>query len=127
MIDALASRDDAGRVAVVAWNAAIDSTQANGNPLLDRHMTVELDGLEASAYRLRHRRVDREHSNLAADWAAMRGAAWPSDEQWGRLRTANRLAELEPERLVRPSDGALSLDFDLPMPAISLLELEPAA
>jgi xylan 1,4-beta-xylosidase len=126
MIDALASRDDAGRVALLAWNTAIDSTQANGNPLLDRHMTVEIEGLQAPAYRVRHRRVDREHSNLAADWAAMGGAAWPTDEQWGRLRAANRLAELEPDRLVRPSDGAVTLDFDLPMPAISLLELEPA-
>ena len=125
MIDALATRDDAGRVALLAWNTAIDSTQADGNPLLDRHMTVEVQGLKARAYRLRHRRVDQDHSNLAATWAAMGREAWPSDEQWVALRAANRLEELGPERLVAANEDALTFDFELPMPAISLLELEP--
>jgi xylan 1,4-beta-xylosidase len=126
MVDALATRDDEGRVALMAWNTAIDSTQADGNALLDRHMAIEIHGLAAPAYRLRHRRVDREHSNLAATWEAMGGGAWPTDEQWVALRAANRLEELEPERLVEANEGALGFEIDLPMPAISLLELQPA-
>ncbi|MEP6679947.1 MAG: xylan 1,4-beta-xylosidase [Chloroflexota bacterium] len=125
MLDAVATRDDTGRVGLLAWNIAIDSSQADGNPLLDRRLTVEVHGLEARAYRLRHRRVDRQHSNLAGTWQAMGGREWPTDEQWLALREANQLEELEPGRRFEVTDGAVTLEIDLPMPAISLLELLP--
>jgi xylan 1,4-beta-xylosidase len=126
MVDALATRDDDGRVALLIWNTAVDSTQADGNPLLDRRITIQIEGLNAGAYRSSHRRVDRQHSNLAATWEAMDGGEWPTEEQWVALRAANQLEELEPERLVESNEGALALQIDMPMPAISLLELEPA-
>jgi xylan 1,4-beta-xylosidase len=95
--------------------------------LLDRRVELTIDGLEAASYRLRHRRLDEEHSNLNAAWAARSGGrAWPEDGDWDALRERDRLELLEPERVVRPEDRAVRLDIALPMPAVSLLELEPA-
>ncbi len=127
MVDALATRDVHGRMALLIWNTAIDSAQADGNPLLDRHITIQIEGLAARGYHLRHHRVDRQHSNLAATWHAMGGGEWPTEEQWVALRAANHLEELEPERLIEANEGVIALEIDLPMPAISLVELEPAA
>ena len=85
-------------------------------------MTVA--GLDPGPVRIRHRRVDARHSNIAAHWE---GGDWPDDSAWKRLQAADRLDELEPDRNVSVgADGRLSLDFTLPMPSVSLIELLPA-
>jgi xylan 1,4-beta-xylosidase len=125
MVDLLATGDDEGRIAMLAWNTTIDSTKSAGDPLLDRHITIRLDGLKDTLYRLRHRRLDRDHSNLAAAWERLGRPRWPTDDQWELLRRADQLQVFEGERLIQAGDGSASLAFDLPMPAISLLELTP--
>ena len=54
------------------------------------------------------------------------GADWPDEDQWAALREANRLEELEPARRVEPEGGVVEVAFDLPMPSVSLVELDPA-
>ena len=57
----------------------------------------------------------------------MGGGDWPTAGQWERLRAADRLESLLPDELVRVgSDGVAHLAFDLPMPAISFVEIRPA-
>jgi xylan 1,4-beta-xylosidase len=124
MVNVLATRDpDLGSIALLAWNSTVDSTKADGDRLLDRRLRLRVTGLEAATYRLRHRRLDLMHSNLGASWAAMDGGEWPTDEQWATLRAAEDLQDLEPAHDVAARDGTIEIDFDLPMPAISLLEL----
>ena len=126
MVQAIASRDDLGRIAILAWNGTVDVTKASGVPLLDRSTTLRLSGLNRGGYHLRHRRLDETHSNLVASWADIGGGAdWPNDAQWQRLIAENRLEELEPERVVDGSSGSIELAFELPMPSVSLLELTP--
>jgi xylan 1,4-beta-xylosidase len=87
---------------------------------------VTITGLGGARYCLRHRRLDATHSNLVAAWADVGGGAdWPEGEQWAELARRDRLDELEPDRIAEPQDGRLELGFDLPMPSVSLLELEP--
>jgi xylan 1,4-beta-xylosidase len=127
MVQAIGSRSDDGRLAIVVWNGTVDVTKAAGDPLLDRDAVLIVSGLDESRYRLRHRRLDEVHSNLVARWAAKsHGADWPNEMQWAELHAADRLEELEPPREVEPAEGAIELRFDLPMPAVSLIELEPA-
>jgi xylan 1,4-beta-xylosidase len=126
MVNAVGTRHSDGRVAVLVWNGTVDVGKAGGDPLLDRHVELSLLGLPARRYRLRHRRLDDQHSNLSATWVSISsGGAWPDESGWRALREADRLEELEPSRQVRPAHGALRLAFDLPMPAVSLIELEP--
>jgi xylan 1,4-beta-xylosidase len=89
-------------------------------------VTVEVSGLGAGAYLLRHYRIDVAHSNVAAVWERMRGEdPWPDEDGWRALHAANRLEELHPPRPVEVADGGVLAEFDLPMPSVSLLELVP--
>jgi xylan 1,4-beta-xylosidase len=126
MIDALASRDPAGGLAIVVWNGTVDVAKVDGDPLLDRHVEVVVTSLPEGRYRVRHRRLDERHSNVNAAWARVSGGrAWPDEAGWRALHQTDRLEELEPTRDVAVSEGALRLAFDLPMPAVSLIELDP--
>ena len=127
MVNAVATCDVDGRVAIVLWNCTVDVSKVGGDPLLDRRVELTVDGLDAPGYRLRHRRLDEDHSNLNAAWAARSGGrAWPEDGDWDALRERDQLELIEPERVVHPDGGAVRLHVELPMPAVSLLELEPA-
>lgn len=126
MLQAIGSRARDGRVTLVAWNGTVDVTKAGGEALLDRRAAVSLDGLSHDRYLLRHRRLDERHSNLVRSWAQIGGGAeWPSGEAWAELADRDVLEDLEPERVVSPSEGRVELSFDLPMPSISLIELTP--
>ena len=127
MVQAIGSRSDDGRVTIVAWNGTVDVTKAAGTPILDRTASMTISGLAGARYRVRHRRLDETHSNLVAKWAELGGGAdWPDEGQWTELAARDRLEDLEPERTIVPRGGTLELAFDLPMPSVTLLELEPA-
>lgn len=126
MVQAIGSRADDGRVTVLAWNGTVDVGKAAGEPLLDRSAALVISGLPAAGYRVRHRRLDERHSNLVAAWAEIGTAPWPTDEGWARLAEADRLEDLEPVRRLETDGGVLEVGFELPMPAVSLVELEPA-
>ncbi|HTG41988.1 MAG TPA: xylan 1,4-beta-xylosidase, partial [Methylomirabilota bacterium] len=124
LVEAWATSDPDGRIAIALWNGTIDQSKAAGDALLDRRVGLRVGGLAAGASRrVRHRRVDAGHSNIASHWD---GGDWPDSDGWRRLRAADRLEDLEPERRVRIGpEGALELEFDLPMPSVSFVELLP--
>ena len=126
MVNAVASVDENGRIVAVVWNGTVDVTKSAGEPSLDRHVSVSIAGLERLTYAVRHRRLDEDHSNINRAWGAMAGGRpWPSEDEWFELAAANELADFEDRRDVSPTGGAVTLDFDLPMPAVSLFELTP--
>ncbi len=125
LVQAWATRADDGRIAIATWNGTLDQTKAAGDPLLDRTVRLAVDGLPRGPILVRHHRVDATHSNIERHWD---DRAWPDDEGWVHLAGADRLDELEPERTVDVDDGGhLDLEFGLPMPSISLVELVPTA
>jgi xylan 1,4-beta-xylosidase len=127
LVNAVGSVDPDGTLAIVVWNGTVDVTKSGGDERLDRDIDLEIDGLSAPAYRIRHRRLDEQHSNLNTTWARVSdGRPWPGDAAWRTLHDADRLADLVPPDDVRPLDGAVQLRFALPMPAVSLIELTPA-
>jgi xylan 1,4-beta-xylosidase len=130
LVEAWASRDAGGggdRVAIALWNGSLDQTKTAGDDALGRRVTLDITGLPVGEYRVDHRRVDDEHSNIARAWEGMGGGDWPTAGQWERLRAADRLESLLPdERVSVGSDGVAHLAFDLPMPAISFVEIRPA-
>jgi xylan 1,4-beta-xylosidase len=126
LVGAIATRGTAGDVAIVVWNGTADVSKSGGEPLLDRTIELTVAGLAAAAYEVRHRRLDEHHSNLNRSWAAIGGDAdWPDDAGWEELRRADRLDDLEPVAKADAVDGAVTLRFELPMPAVSLVELVP--
>lgn len=128
LAEALAARGADGTIGMLVWNGTLDQSRAGGDPALSREVTVRLSGLEDRVgYELRHYRVDASHSNISDAWARIGGGAdWPSDDaQWAELRAADRLDEFRPADHVSAAGGSWSTQFDLPMPAISYLELRP--
>ena len=132
LVEAVATRDSLepdGELAVLLWNLTLDQTKAAGSDPLCRQVRVELTGLAPGAsYDLRHVRVDERHSNVASAWGRMReeDQDWPTEQQWERLREADRLDELEPPRTVTASeDGVVVVETELPMPSMSQLLLTP--
>ena len=131
LVEAWASRDahgDGQRVAIAIWNGSLDQTKTGGDDGLRRHVSLQVTGLAPGDYLVEHHRVDREHSNIARTWEAIGGDGdWPTPEDWERLRAADRLETLRPEeRISAGPDGVARLAFDLPMPAISFVELRRA-
>ncbi len=128
LVECLAAREER-EVSVLVWNLTLDQTKAGGDPRLSRSVRVVVDGLEPGAtYTLTHQRVDHERSNIARVWEELRspGQAWPTDEQWDRLREADRLETLEPsQRVASDEAGRVRVEFDLPMPGMSFLALAP--
>ena len=125
LVEAWASRDPDGRVAIAVWNGTLEQSKAFGDVLLDRSVTLSVSGLAAEAYEVRHHRIDATHSNILATWDRLDRPDWPDLAGWARLREADRLERLEPFRKIRPQDGRIELSFDLPMPSMSLVELDP--
>jgi xylan 1,4-beta-xylosidase len=129
LVEALAARHDDGRIGILAWNLTLDQSKIGGDPLLDRWIRVRVSVPPGTAYAVRHYRIDAGHSNIVPAWERMRdGARWPSREQWAVLAELNTLDELgPPARAAAGGGGVLEVGFDLPMPAVSYLELAPQA
>jgi xylan 1,4-beta-xylosidase len=117
------------RIAIVAWNGTIDQARSTTDATdLGRELELSVVGLTPGTYHLRHRRVDRDHSNIHALWETFGDDAWPDDFGWERLHERDRLEDLEPPGSVEVgADGTLELGFHLPMPSVSLIELDRRA
>jgi len=126
LVEAWASRDPGGRVAVATWNGTPDQSKAAGAADLGRSITLVVEGLAVGPYELRHQRVDADHSNIVAAWERLGRPAWPTADGWATLHAADHLEDLvAPSRVVADDEGRITIVFDLPMPAMSLVELVP--
>jgi xylan 1,4-beta-xylosidase len=124
-IEALATRDFDGRIGVLVWNAPLDQHNLGNDRALDREIRLRVKA-DAPRYAVTHHRIDAGHSNVVALWNRLGGSAnWPDDAQWRLLADANVLEELTAPVHLTPAGGDLCVDFTLPMPAVSYLELVP--
>lgn len=121
LVEAWAARAADGTVGVLLWNSTLDQSKSGGATQLDRDVRLTVTGLPSGRRRIGHWRVDAGRSNIRAVWERLGGGDWPNDRQWADLAAHDRLEEFEPERT---ADGpTASLEFALPMPGISYLEI----
>jgi len=96
--------------------------------LAEEH-TVELEvanlPFEHERLRLRHYRVDANHSNAYAEWVRQGKPMYPNPGQRAAIKARDGLELLEPPRVVEAEGGTLKLSFNLPVHGISLLILAP--
>ena len=126
LVDALAAGRPDGSIAVLVWNGTLDQSKVEGDRLLDREVTVRVEGLAADRYRQALHRIDADHGNVMAAWRALGAPAWPDAAGWRALHAADRLEPAEPARDLPVSAGVLELSLAVPMPGVALLELAPA-
>ncbi len=122
LVDAWASRKPDGVIDLLAWNGTLDQSAVAGSSLLDRHLHVRIEQLEAPLYQGSVACVDAVHSNIATHWSSERD--WPTPEQWAMLRDADTLDET-PLPAIVPTQGSVLLSFALPMPGILRVRLIP--
>ncbi len=96
-VSALASRER-NRLCVMTWHYHDDDV-----PGPDAEVELVVAGLPhpADALRLRHFRIDGEHSNAFALWQKMGSPQAPTPEQYERLEQAGQLATLDAPETVR--------------------------
>jgi xylan 1,4-beta-xylosidase len=119
-IDVLAARDGRG-VSVLVWNYHDDDITGPTAPI-----TMSVDSLPANTQRIlmKHYRIDADHSNAYSVWKAMGSPQNPTPDQQRQLEAAGQLQLLGSPSWLWNQSGTVSIQFDLPRQAVSLIRLE---
>ena len=120
LVQAWATRHDNGTVDVLVWNGTINAALFQGDPRLDRRVTLTLENLPASTYTADVARVDQRHSNIVERLPTT--TDWPDAEQMATLR-AHDLLDTEPLGVLTPVNGVWQIDLELPMPGVVRVRL----
>ena len=118
-LDPIAVRGDR-EISMLVWNYRDDDVPASPTAV-----AMKVAGIPASAPRvlLRHYRIDETHSNAYSAWKGMGSPVKPTVEQYAELERAGQLQMLESPRWIDIREGAAKVEFTLPRPGVSLLQL----
>lgn len=119
-VSALASLDR-NRLSVLVWHYHDDDVPG---PAAEVRLVLGSLPLREGRARLRHFRIDEDHSNAFAAWRRMGSPPRPSRRQYARLEAAGRLTEMGAPYAVSVKDAAADVPVTLPRQAVSLLVLE---
>ena len=120
LVEAWASRDTDGRIAILLWNLTLDQTKAAGEPALTRRIALTLPDLDGT-WILRQTPLNAGSGNIAATVNALGIRDWPRDNaQWAELAEA---AKLHTTETTVSAHGSLSVELTLDMPSAVLVEL----
>ena len=119
-VAALASRGDR-RVTVLAWHYHDDDV---AGPAAD--VTLSIDGLamKQGRARLRHFRIDADHSNAYTAWQRMGSPHAPTPAQYSHLEKAGQLEAMPGPSIIDVAGSRATMGFILPRQAVSLLIVE---
>ena len=129
-VGAIATLREDGQAAVMIYNCnetAVRENHADALRVLEMYGTAKielrLEGLPFEEGTLVQYRIDKKHTNPYEVWQEMGSPAEPTAEQFAKMRAVQELVMLEEPRKVKAKDGKLALDFELPMPGVSLILL----
>jgi xylan 1,4-beta-xylosidase len=106
---------------VLAWNYHDDDV-AGAAALIE----LKVDGIPpepAKRVLIEHFRIDATHSNAFEAWKAMGSPQQPTEKQYRELEGAGQLQFLSSPEWTTVHDGGVTLRFDLPRQAISLVRV----
>ena len=122
LVHGFATRKTDGSVQIVVYHFDERNQQGLGVPL---PVDLAVQGLQgASEMKMTHYRIDQEHSNAAAAWLALGSPTNPTPAQIQQIRAQSELQTLEPPKTVTVPGGQVSLAFELPVNAVSLIVLQ---
>jgi len=118
-VDVLATRDERG-VSLLVWNYHDDDIAAPNAPIV-----LSVQGLPADPQRvfMTHYRIDARHSNAYSVWKGMGSPQDPTPDQQRQLEAAGQLQLLDSPNWLWSRSGTVSINFDLPRQAVSLIRL----
>ena len=111
---------DGNTLCILVWHYHDDDV-----PGASADVELRLVGLppENTVVRMRHFRIDDEHSNAFTAWKRMGSPPQPSSQQSAELQLAGALAELGTPQAVSVVDHGLAVRFNLPQQGVSLIQL----
>jgi xylan 1,4-beta-xylosidase len=118
-VSALAS-SQGNSLAALVWHYQDDDL-----PGPDARVELTFDGLASNdrPVLVEHYQIDRDHGNAFEAWKRMGSPTKPTPEQRAELERASALTLLNSPVWRRPESGRLTLRFDLPRQAVSLVVL----
>lgn len=121
-VDALATITGSDKVAVLVWRHADDQYLHDPN---ETEVTLRLDRLPftTGSVRIRHWRIDEQHSNSHTAWLAAGAPQEPSAGQLRAIKERQGLELFEPDRIEALHEDRLELTLHLPLPGVSLIEI----
>ena len=127
LVQGWATRSEDDAVRILLWNVTFDQTKARGSSVLERRVRMNVSGLAPhQRFRVRHYRIDNLHSNVYGAWLAMGHPDWPNATQLAELHRRDTLEAFAPESAQNADgSGAIPVEFTLPMPGLSLVEMVP--
>jgi xylan 1,4-beta-xylosidase len=121
-VSALACKQN-GRLCVLIWHFHEDDV-----PGPSAEVTLSLNHLPAAGEPLlmHHFRIDKAHSNAFEAWKRLGSPTRPTPEQYAQLERSSNLTLIGSPEWVRPANGDVTLHFNLPRQAVSLVVLDRA-
>ncbi|HKD04865.1 MAG TPA: hypothetical protein VKB79_03090 [Bryobacteraceae bacterium] len=118
-LDSVATRED-HKLSILTWHYR-DDDQPGSAASVDLHAK----GLPANVNRvsLRQFRIDANHSNAHAAWQRAGSPQHPTPEQYAQLESAGQLQLAGSPRWIDVKAGTAQFRFELPLQALSLIEL----
>jgi xylan 1,4-beta-xylosidase len=116
-VNALGSRSSRS-IAVLVWNYHDDDVPAQAS-----EVELKIDGVPVDRPTLEPYRIDADHSNAYEAWKKLGSPAQPSTDQYHALELAGQLARLEPPRVLEGHAASVTVTFELPRQAVSLLTI----
>lgn len=104
---------------ILVWNYHDLNTIGPAIPV-----TVQVENVQAQEMILYHYRVDREHSNSYETWKTMGSPGSPDADQYKQLEQSSQLQLISDPAAVKIRKGAISIPFELPGQAVSLIVLK---
>jgi xylan 1,4-beta-xylosidase len=119
-IDVLAASDNNG-VSILIWNYFDDDSKGRNAPI-----ALSVQGLPAGVERIlmKHYRIDATHSNAYSFWKGMGSLENPTPEQQKQIEAAGQLQLLDSPNWLWNQSGKVTVTFDLPEQAVSLIRLD---
>jgi xylan 1,4-beta-xylosidase len=119
-IDGMAFRSE-GKTQAILWHYHDDMAEAPGRSI---SLSVTAPSNSVQQARVTHYRIDRHHSNAHTRWLEMGSPQKLSTEQKRVLKLHGSLELLSPVIVKTVRQNTLTMDFELPRSAVSLLEVE---
>ena len=117
-ISGFAACGEDGIIRILAYSHNNDRDMHEENEL-----SVTVSGLPDGTVRVRHFRIDRDHSNACTVWKALGEPLFPEGDEYAAIKARDGLEELEEASEMGTEGGALRICFRMPAHAVSLIEI----
>jgi xylan 1,4-beta-xylosidase len=116
-INAFACKDK-NSITVLLWNYHDVDIQDTGSPVV-----LNIKGIPSDKAKLRHFRIDKEHSNSFELWKKMGSPQNPSAAQISQLEKAGQLEMLSKPEEIKIKNNTATIKIQLPRQSVSLLKI----